>query len=74
MGKRKKAKYVNPKRERYAKFRKDKPSAMIFTAPELSAEEIELRRQDEKRVEFFLKRMPRHQEKFIRERDAKSKR
>ncbi|MBI2130897.1 hypothetical protein HYU10_03965, partial [Candidatus Woesearchaeota archaeon] len=51
MGKRKKAKYVNPKRERYAKFRKDKPSAMIFTAPELSAEEIELRRQDEKRVE-----------------------
>jgi len=78
MGKKKnkkKAKKVSLKRERYTKFRKEKPSALVFAPPERLPEEvIQERRQDEQRIENFWRRYRRPPERYIRERDAKAKR
>jgi hypothetical protein len=58
MGKKKsknknKKKKVNPKRERYAKFRKDQPSITSFTTPDVTADQQKQRQDDEKRIETF---------------------
>ncbi len=77
MGKKKnknKAKRVNPKKERYSKFRKEKPSSMTMAMPDLSEDLVQLRRQDEQRISDFWRHYRRPREKFIRERDAKAKR
>lgn len=74
MGKKKKAKRVNPKRERYAKFRKDKPSSMTYSVPDLPEEQIAQRREDEKKVEGFWRYYRRTPERFVNERKARSKR
>ena len=77
MGKKKnknKAKKVNPKKERYSKFRKEKPSSMTVAMPDLSEDLVQLRRQDEQRISDFWRHYRRPREKFIRERDAKAKR
>ncbi|MBI1935828.1 hypothetical protein HYS31_05295 [Candidatus Woesearchaeota archaeon] len=77
MGKKKKnkAKRVNPKRERYSKFRKEKPSALAFAPPEnLPEESVQQRRLDEQKVESFWRHYRRPAERFVRDRDAKSKR
>jgi len=77
MGKKKnknKGKKVNIKRERYAKFRKDKPGSMTFSMPELPEELVQSRRQDEQRISEFWRHYRRPPQRFIRERDAKAKR
>ena len=74
MGKKKKAKKISAKKERYAKFRKEKPGTMMFTTPDLPDEAVQQRRADEQRIDGFWKGYRRPPEKFIRERDAKSKR
>jgi hypothetical protein len=69
-----KKKKVNAKRERYAKFAKEKPAVLSFVMPELSPEQMKSRQEDEKRIEFFLrhsKNPPTHE---VNERREKSKR
>ena len=74
MGKKKKAKKINAKRERYAKFRKEKPSAMILTPPDLTEDQIKQKRTDESKIDMFWKHFRRPPERFVVERKAKSKR
>ena len=78
MGKKKnknKTKKVSIKKERYSKFRKDKPSAMIFAPPDnLPEDVVQQRRQDEQTINDFWRHYRRPPEKFVRDRDAKAKR
>lgn len=76
MGKKKKnkAKHISAKKERYNKFRKEKPSALTFTTPELPEEVVQQRRQDEQKIDNFWRSYRRPPRRYIRERDAKSKR
>ena len=77
MGKKKnknKVKKTNPKKERYAKFRKEKTTTMTFTTPDLSDDQAVLRRQDEQKIDGFWKTYRRPPPRFISERKAKSKR
>ena len=77
MGKKKnknKTKKVSIKKERYAKFRKEKPTNMTVAMPDLPEEIVQTRRQDEQRISDFWRHYRRPPEKFVRERDAKSKR
>jgi len=58
MGKKKnknKKKKVNAKRERYSKFRKEKPTNMTYTTPDVTPEQQKNRQEDEKHIEWFLK-------------------
>jgi len=60
MGKKKKSKKANLKKanlkkEKYAKFRKDKPTDNTFHAPDLTSEEQKQRNQDEIAIGTFLK-------------------
>ncbi len=70
----KKAKKINAKKERYAKFRKDKPGTMMFSTPDLPDDAVQQRRLDEQKVESFWRSYRRPPERYVRERDAKSKR
>lgn len=74
MGKKKKSKHVNIKKEKYAKFRKEKSSSLTFAVPELSEEEMMQKKEDEKRINSYLRYRPRYPERFIIERKARSKR
>jgi len=74
MAKKDKAKKTNPKREKYIKFRKEKPSNMAFTTPDIPEEQVSVRRDDEKRIDSFWRYYRRPAERFNRERDAKAKR
>ncbi len=78
MGKKKKnknkKKKVNVKRERYAKFRKDKPSTMNFTSPELTPEQQKQKQEDEFKIERFLRFSRNAPTKEISERKMRSKR
>ncbi len=78
MGKKKKnknrKKKVNPKRERYAKFRKDKPSTMNFSSPDLTPEQQKQKQIDEGSIDRFLKFSKNRPTKEISERKMKSKR
>jgi len=73
MGKNKKKK-VNAKRERYAKFRKDKPSSMSFNIPEFTPEQIRQRQEDERNIDYFLRNSRNPPTNEISERRMKSKR
>ena len=76
MGKKKKnkAKKISVKKERYDKFRKEKPSALTFAPPELPEEVVQQRRLEEQKIDNFWRSYRRPPRRFIRERDAKSKR
>ena len=77
MGKKKnknKAKRINSKRERYTKFRKEKPSSMTVFMPDLPEDATTMRRQDEQRIGNFWRHYRRPPERYNRERDAKAKR
>jgi len=50
-----KKKKVNPKKERYLKFRKDKPAVMNFAAPDLTLEQQKQAREDEGKMGTFLR-------------------
>jgi hypothetical protein len=48
-------KHVNPKKEKYAKFRKEKPSTMDVRMPELTEEQNKQRHLDEQAISRFLR-------------------
>ena len=50
-----KKKKVNPKKERYAKFRKEKPAIMTFTTPNLTPEQQKQKQEDERIIGTFLR-------------------
>jgi len=50
-----KKKKVNPKKERYAKFRKDKPATTAFTTPDITPEQQKQRQEDEGKIGLFLR-------------------
>ena len=73
--KKNKKKKVNPKRERYAKFRKEKPSNMSFTTPaDITDEQQKQRQKDEDTISYFLRGVTRYPRTEIVERRVKSKR
>ena len=74
MGKKDKPKKISVKKERYMKFRKEKPSSMTFAMPDLTDEMVQLRRQDEQRIGQFWRGYRRAPERYVNERKAKSKR
>jgi hypothetical protein len=78
MGKKKKnknkKKRSNPKRERYAKFRKEKPSALNFSAPDITPEQQKQKQEDEKKIEMFLRYNRNPPTKEVNERRMRSKR
>jgi len=69
-----KAKKINPKKERYLKFRKEKPSAIVMSTPDLPEEAQKERRVDEQHINDFWRHYRRPTERYVRDRDAKSKR
>ena len=69
-----KKKKINPKRERYAKFRKEKPSTMNFTTPDLTPEPQKQKQDDEGSIDRFLRFSKNPPTKEVIERRMKSKR
>ena len=74
MAKKDKPKKLSAKKEKYSKFRKEKPSSMNLMMPDLDEEQQRLKRNDEQRINFFLRGMRRVPERFVVDRKAKSKR
>jgi hypothetical protein len=76
MGKKnkKKKKKVNPKRERYAKFHKEKSGTMDISMPDLEDEQMKQKRVDEEKIGKFLRFNRNRPTKEILERRMKSKR
>ena len=74
MARKDKPKKISAKKERYAKFRKEKPSSMNLSSPYLSEEQVRERREDEQRINMFWRSYRRPPERFVNERKAKSKR
>jgi len=71
---RKKAKKVNPKKERYAKFHKEKSANLDLSMPELDDDQARLKREDESKINRFLKFNKNRPPHEIVERKEKSKR
>ena len=69
-----KKKKVNPKRERYLKFRKDKPATVNLTSPDLTPEQQKQKQEDEGTIERFLRFSKNPPTKEISDRKMKSKR
>ncbi len=73
MGK-KKVKKVSVKKERYAKFRKDKPGTLDLNFPNLTEDQQKWKREDEKKIDWFARKPKNQPPKDIVERKSKSKR
>ena len=74
MGRKNKPKKISAKKERYTKFRKEKPSVLTIAPPELTEEQMKERRLDEQRIGEFWRSYRRPPQRFVSERKAKSKR
>ncbi len=75
MGKKDKdKKKKNPKKEKYLKFRKEKPSNMTFTPSQITEEQQQQVKLNEERIGYYMKTRVFFPEKFVNERKAKSKR
>ena len=74
MARKDKPKKISAKKERYMKFRKEKPSMLTIAPPELTEEEVKERRVDEQRIGDFWQHYRRPPQRFVSERKAKSKR
>ncbi len=74
MARKDKPKKVSAKKERYAKFRKEKPSSMTMVLPDLSEEQVKERREDEQQISMFWRNYRRPPQRFVNERKARSKR
>jgi hypothetical protein len=74
MSKKKKDKKINAKKEKYIKFRKEKPSNMTLSSVDLTPEQEKQRKADEDHIDSFSRynRSPPNRE--ILERKTKSKR
>lgn len=69
-----KPKKVSVKKERYAKFRKDKPGTLNISMPDLSEDQAKQKREDETKIDRFLRFAKNPPSKEIVDRRAKSKR
>ena len=74
MGRKDKPKKISAKKERYMKFRKEKPAMMTINPPELTEEQVKERRLDEQRIGEFWRSYRRPPQRFVSERKARSKR
>ena len=74
MGKKDKQKKISAKKEKYAKFRKEKPGTVTLTMPELTAEEQREKQENEMRIMKFVRFNSYRPERFVNERKARSKR
>jgi len=74
MSKKKKEKKPNPKKERYAKFKKEKPTVIDVSFPDLTSEEMKLKQEDELKIGRFLRFNRNPIPKEVKERRMKSKR
>lgn len=75
MGRKKdKKKKVSAKKERYAKFRKEKSSVMTMSLPDLTEEQMKERKLNDQRISEFWRNYRRPPERFVSERKARSKR
>ncbi|MBI2542434.1 hypothetical protein HYV80_07040 [Candidatus Woesearchaeota archaeon] len=74
MGKKDKPKKMSVKKERYLKFRKEKPSSMTVAMPDLTEEQVHQRKTDQQLVDNFWRTYRRPPPRFVNERKAKSKR
>jgi hypothetical protein len=74
MGKKKKQKKINPKRERYAKFHKEKSATMDISMPELTPEQRKAKMEAEEKIGRFLRFSKNPPTKEIVERKMRSKR
>ena len=75
MGKNKnKKKKVSAKKEKYAKFRKEKSTNLSFNIPEMTPEQRKLIQEDEKKIDMFLRYNRNPPTKEISERKMRSKR
>ncbi|MBW2992788.1 hypothetical protein KY345_06240 [Candidatus Woesearchaeota archaeon] len=72
--KKKKQKKPNPKRERYAKFHKEKSAVMDLSMPDLTPEQQKQKREDEEKFGRFLRFSRNRPSKEVVERRMKSKR
>lgn len=73
-GKKDKPKKISAKKERYAKFRREKPSSMTVAMPDLTEEQVQQRKTDQQGIDNFWRHYRRPPPRFISERKAKSKR
>ena len=55
MGKKKKEKKISAKKEKYAKFRKEKPATMDVSMPDLTPEQQKQKQGDELTIGRFLR-------------------
>lgn len=74
MGKKNKKKKVSAKKERYKKFRKDKPGNMTFTTPDPTVDEMKQFKEGEARLEDFMKGRKPNPPRVINKRKLVSKR
>lgn len=76
MGKKskKKSKKVNAKKEKYTKFKKDKPAALDVNMPDLDTDQMKQKQLDETKIDRFLRFSRNPPTKEIVERKMKSKR
>ena len=74
MGKKEKVKKVNLKKERYAKFHKEKPAAMDLRMPELTPEQQQQKKDAELALGRFLRFNRNPPPTEVKERRMKSKR
>lgn len=74
MGRKDKPKKISAKKERYLKFRKEKPTMLTMSPPELTEQQMKERRLDEQRIGEFWRSYRRPPQRFVSERKARSKR
>ena len=70
----KKVKKVSAKKEKYAKFRKEKPAILDITMPELTPEQQKQKQEDESNIDRYLRFNKNSPPKEINQRKEKSKR
>ena len=69
-----KPKKVSAKKERYAKFHKEKPGVLNIAMPDLTEEQLKQKREDELKMDKFVRFNKNPYPKEIVERKVKSKR
>ncbi|MBD3163833.1 hypothetical protein GF323_01415 [Candidatus Woesearchaeota archaeon] len=69
-----KPKKVSAKREKYKKFHKEKPGTVDISMPELTEEQMKQKREDESRIDRFLRYNRNPPAKEVIERRMKDKR
>ncbi len=74
MGRKDKPKKISAKKERYMKFRKEKPTNLTVAPPELTDDQMKERKTDEQRINDFWRTYRRPPQRFVSERKARSKR